>query len=183
MFGKTSKRRGNEIVGLEHAFDKAFDIERSKDVYTKIGISPFTRKFLKNSHVAYELIILADGTIDLEADPSTVALIDMERKNHVAIKVLNDGGYDGEVFKKYARRKNVQQEVTIASTRARQDALSSVKYSSQHFILTSGDTLNSNDFFHFRRKTGPSDTHQRSIESKNEINSCLGIEWKSSGVD
>ena len=148
VFGKSSNRRLNDAVELEHAFDRAFGVERSREVWRKIGISPFTRNCLQNSNVAHELIMLEDGTIDLEADPSTVALIDIERKNHAAVNALNEGGYDGDVFKKYAPRKKLQQVlVTTANTRARQDALSSVKYSSQHFILTNGDTLNSDDFF------------------------------------
>ena len=99
VFGKGSNDQ-NEDVLLENAFDKAFAVTKNKMVWEKIGITPFTRKCLSDSNVAHELILLADGTIDLDADPSTVALMDYEKKNNAAIKVLNDAGFNGEVFRK-----------------------------------------------------------------------------------
>jgi len=83
----------------------------------------------------------------LDADPSTIALMDYEMKNNAAIKVLNDAGFNGEVFRKYAPRKAAVQIVTEPNTRARQNAIAGCKYSSQYFIVTNGDTLNTKDYF------------------------------------
>ena len=134
-FGKSTKRNCEPIV-LEHAFELAFGIERSKHIWRKIGISPFTRNCLLDNNVALELIVLPDGSINLEADPSTLALIDCEKQNGKAIKLLNEGGFSGDVFRKYAPRKKAPKEVPLPNTRAQQDALSSVRYSSEQFILT-----------------------------------------------
>ena len=98
-----------------------------------------------DNNVALELIVLPDGSINMEADPSTLALVDYEKQNSKAIKVLNEGGFNGNVFRKYAPRKKAPPKVSLPNTRARQDALSSVRYSSEHFILLNGDTLNSNN--------------------------------------
>ena len=96
---------------------------------------------------ARELVVLPDSSINMEADPSTIALVDYEKQNTKAIKLLNKGGFNGDVFRKYAPRKKAPKEVSLPNTRAQQDALSSVRYSSEQFILTNGDTLNSKDYF------------------------------------
>ena len=101
VFGKSTKRNYERIV-LEHAFELAFGIERSKHVWRKIGISSFTRNCLLDNNVAHGLIVLSDGSISMEADPSTLALIDYEKQNGKAIKLLNEEGFNGDVFRKYA---------------------------------------------------------------------------------
>ena len=78
VFGK---RFGwTENVVLEHAFDNAFSVEKSKAVWSKIGIDPYTRKCLQDSNIAHELIVLPDGSIDLNADQATLTLIVEEKK-------------------------------------------------------------------------------------------------------
>ena len=100
VFGK---RFGwNENGVLEHAFDNAFSVEKSKAVWEKIGISPFTRKCLQDSNIAHESIVLPDGTIDVDADPATIALIAEEKKSTKAVNILNDRGFNGDVFKQNA---------------------------------------------------------------------------------
>ena len=100
VFGK---RDGwNEKVTLDFAFDEAFFIDRCKDVWRTIGISPFTRNCLQDEKVQHELILLPDGSIDLSTDPNVAALVAHEKKNSAAIKVLNDAGFNGEVFRKNA---------------------------------------------------------------------------------
>ena len=91
VFGK---RAGwNEDITLEPAFDNALSVDRSKVVWSKIRISPFTHQCLRDSKVGHELILLPDGTIDLETGPSSIALIGFKEKNNVAIDVLNSGGF------------------------------------------------------------------------------------------
>ena len=68
--------------------------------------------------------------------------------NAEAVRVLNNAGFNGEVFRKYApRRRAGITPLTLPNTRARQDAIAGVKYSSQHFVVTQGDTLNTKDYF------------------------------------
>ena len=90
---------------------------------------------MRDSNIAHESIILVDGTIDLEADLSTIALVNFEKQNHAATKILNEGRFNSDVFKKYAPTKKTPQAVTAANSRAHQDTLSLVRHSSQHSIL------------------------------------------------
>ena len=55
--------------------------------------------------------MLPDGTIDLNADPSTVALVEFEKQNSKAVNLLIKGGFNGEVFRKYAPRKEAPKEI------------------------------------------------------------------------
>ena len=99
---------------LEPAFDNAFSVERSAAVWLKIGISPFTRKCLRDWKVGHELILLPGGTsIDLDVGPSSMALVELEEKKAKAIGVLNEGGFNGNVFGKYAPRKSTPSNVPI----------------------------------------------------------------------
>jgi len=143
------KRFGwDEDVVLEHAFDKAFSVDKSKDAWSKIGISPFTRKCLEDSKVSHELVMLPDGTIDLDTDPATVPLIAGEEKNTTAVGILNAGGFQGDVFKKLATQNFTRKgPITEPNTRARQDDLASIKYAGQHFYLTNGSTVTGDDYF------------------------------------
>ena len=116
-FGKTTKTIYEAVV-LEHTFELAFGIERSKHVWRKIGISPFMRNCLLDNNVAHELIVLPDGSINMEADPLILALVDYEKQNSKAIKLLKKGGFNGDMFRKYAPRKKAPQEVSLPNTRA-----------------------------------------------------------------
>eukprot|EP00532_Pseudo-nitzschia_australis_P013819 CAMPEP_0168210622 /NCGR_PEP_ID=MMETSP0140_2-20121125/3272_1 /TAXON_ID=44445 /ORGANISM="Pseudo-nitzschia australis, Strain 10249 10 AB" /LENGTH=775 /DNA_ID=CAMNT_0008137243 /DNA_START=1493 /DNA_END=3820 /DNA_ORIENTATION=- len=146
VFGNQVNRY--EDIPLERAFEKAFSVERSKGYWEKIGISPFTRRCLCDGNVTHELVCRDDGSIDVDADPTSGNLIEYERMNAEAVKVLNNAHYNGEVFQKCApRRQAVITPLTTANTRARQDAIAGVRYSSQHFVVTKGDTLNSKDYF------------------------------------
>ena len=81
VFGK---RFGwTENVVLEHAFDNAFSVEKSKAVWSKIGINSYIRKYLQDSNIAHELIVLPDRLIlDLDADPATLTLIAEDKKKY-----------------------------------------------------------------------------------------------------
>lgn len=146
VFGK---RFGwNEDVILEQAFDDAFFVEKSKAAWDKIGISPFTQKCLQDSNIAHELIVLPDGTIDVDADPATIALITEEKKNTKAVNILNEGGFNSNVLKQYTCRKFVRKEpIMKPNSRAWQDALASIKFPGQHCTLTNGATFTGDDYF------------------------------------
>ena len=69
-------------------------MEKSKAIWSKIGINPYTCKCLQDSNVAHELIILPDGSIDLDGDLATLTLIAEEKKNTKAVDILDDGGFN-----------------------------------------------------------------------------------------
>ena len=75
---------------------------------------------MQDSNVAHELIVLPDGTIDVDTDPATIALIAEEKKNTKAINILNDGGFNGNVFKQHAYQKSItrNEPITKPNTRA-----------------------------------------------------------------
>ena len=123
-------------------------MEKSKAIWSKIGINPYTCKCLQDSNVAHELIVLPDGSIDLDADPSTLTLIEEEKKITEAFNVLNEGGFNGDVFKKSASWKSARKEpVTKPNSRAQQDVLTSIKFPAQHFTLTNGAAFTDDNYF------------------------------------
>ena len=75
---------------------------RNPRLFGKIGINPYTHECLQDSNVAHKLLVLPDGSIDLDADPATLTLIAEEKKNTKAVNVLNDGGFNSDVFVKHA---------------------------------------------------------------------------------
>ena len=111
-------------------------------------MSLFTRKYLEDSKVSQELIMLPDGSIDLDADPATRTLIDEENKNNATVDILNAGGFQGDVFKKFATQNFARKgPITEPNTRARQDDLASIKHPDQHFYLTNGSTVTGDAYF------------------------------------
>ena len=119
VFGKQGQREEQEQLMLEPAFDNAFSVERSAAVWLKIDISHFTRKCLLDSKVGHELILLPDRTVDLDADPSSLALIELEEKDAKAIGVLNEGGFNGNLFRKYAPHKSTRSNVPVTEPNTR----------------------------------------------------------------
>eukprot|EP00536_Pseudo-nitzschia_multiseries_P002151 jgi/Psemu1/4980/gm1.4980_g len=65
---------------LQSAFEKGFALAVNRACWAKIGIAPFTRKCLGGDrNVAHELMTLANGMIDVDADPKTDQHIVYER--------------------------------------------------------------------------------------------------------
>ena len=52
--------------------------------------------------VKHEVVILPNGEIDVDADPSTKELLQKERWNEEAVMVLNENGFDGNRMLKKA---------------------------------------------------------------------------------
>eukprot|EP00536_Pseudo-nitzschia_multiseries_P011042 jgi/Psemu1/27677/gm1.27677_g len=80
---------------LQSAFEEGFAPAVNRACWEKIGIAPFTRKCLGDRNVAHEMMTLADGTIDVDADPKSVALLELEWRNQVAVQMLVDHGFNG----------------------------------------------------------------------------------------
>eukprot|EP00536_Pseudo-nitzschia_multiseries_P010580 jgi/Psemu1/26402/gm1.26402_g len=72
--------------------------------WAKIGIALFTRKCLGDRNVAHELMTLANGMINVDTDPKTVALLELQRRNRIAVQTLVDHGFNGGVYAKNAPR-------------------------------------------------------------------------------
>ena len=137
-------------IGLENAFGKAFGFERNRKIWAEIGINPFNRKCLEDSKVKHEVLELPDGTLDVDADPLTSKLLQIERLNRAAVSFLVANGYDGTVFSKCAPRQHRSQRniaVTAPRSRERQDRLAKASTASGRFVTTGGEHLNSDDWF------------------------------------
>ena len=74
VFGGDYTNEGVVLCCLESAFDEAFSFDQNQEVWKKLGFYPFTQACLLDSKVKHEVVLLPDGTIDLDADPqSTIA--------------------------------------------------------------------------------------------------------------
>ena len=80
---------------MKDAFELSFGYDCNWEVWRKLGFFPFTRKCLQDSKVKHEVVVLDDGTIDIDADPTTVVLMEFEKENKQAVCVLNNNGFDG----------------------------------------------------------------------------------------
>jgi hypothetical protein len=84
------------LCHLESAFDEAFLFDRNQEVWKKLGFYPFARACLLDAKVKHEVVLLADSTIDLDADPQSTILIEFEKENKEAVAKINQLGGDGK---------------------------------------------------------------------------------------
>ena len=135
-------------IGLRNAFEEAFGYVANKKVWKDIGVLPFNRNCLKDDQVKHHIVVLADGTIDVDADPLTKTPLSMERSNMGAVDFLNEMGYDGEKFRKRAPTINIAKLntcVTLPQTRERQDALLKASTAGNRFCATGGGHIGLDD--------------------------------------
>eukprot|EP00536_Pseudo-nitzschia_multiseries_P005947 jgi/Psemu1/14081/gm1.14081_g len=81
---------------------------------------------LGDRNVAHEMMTLADRTIDVDADPTTIALLELECRNQIVVKMLTDSGFNGRVYSKLAPHimlKNTLAKTQQPNTRAHYDTL------------------------------------------------------------
>ena len=150
VFGGDYTNEGVVLCHLQSAFDEAFSFDRNQEVWRKLGFYPFTRACLLDSKVKHEVVLLADGTIDLDADPQSTILIEFEKENKEAVAKINQLGGDGkhlsiEAPKLSAHRKKIA--VTVPNTRERQDAIGRASTAGSLFYANAGEVINSDDFF------------------------------------
>jgi hypothetical protein len=148
--GDYTNNEGDVLCHIESAFDEAFSFDRNQEVWRKLGFLPFTRACLLDAKVKHEVVLLADGTIDLDADPQSTILIEFEKENKEAVARINQLGGDGkhlsiEAPKLSAHRKKIA--VTVPNTRERQDAIGRASTAGSLFYANAGEVINSNDFF------------------------------------
>eukprot|EP00536_Pseudo-nitzschia_multiseries_P003905 jgi/Psemu1/8813/gm1.8813_g len=101
---------------------------RSKKQAIKTSDIPAQVFGYKETH---EMMALAVGMIDVDADPKIVALLELERRNRVAVQTLVDHGFNGgRVYAKNAPHicslKSALLTKTQPNTRAHQDALQKI---------------------------------------------------------
>ena len=81
-------------IGLQNAFEEAFGFEVNEKIWEDIGIRPFNRKCLEDDKVKHEIVMLADGTLDVDADSLTEKLIAIDDMKKEAVDVLDKFEFD-----------------------------------------------------------------------------------------
>ena len=91
VFGGDYKNDDGVVVlcHLESAFDDAFLFDRNQEVWRKLGFYPFTRACLLDAKVKHEVVVLADGTVDLKAGPLLHILMKYEQENNDTVAKIN----------------------------------------------------------------------------------------------
>ena len=141
---------GAVLCHLQSAFDEAFSFDRNQEVWRKLGFNPFTRACLLDAKVKHEVVVLADGTIDLEGDPLSHLLMKYEQQNKAAVAKINQYGGSGNYLLKEAPRLSAQRKkiaVTAPMSRERQDLLGKASSAGAQFFATAGAVVNTDDFF------------------------------------
>ena len=95
--GKFEGKNKNDVivvVEVTNAFEIAFGFKRNKDMWRDLGFYPFTRECLQDPKVKYQIVLLDNETIDIDADPCATALMEYERENIDAVRILNLYGWE-----------------------------------------------------------------------------------------
>ena len=150
VFGGDYTNEGVVLCRLESAFDEAFLFDRNQEVWRKLGFYPFTRACLLDAKVKHEVVLRADGSINIEADPQSHILMEFEKENKEAVAKINQLGGDGkhiliEAPKLSPHRKKIA--VTVPNTRERQDAIGRASTVGGQFYANAGGVINFDDFF------------------------------------
>eukprot|EP00536_Pseudo-nitzschia_multiseries_P002952 jgi/Psemu1/6722/gm1.6722_g len=121
VLAKPKPRRNHTMV--------MYDKEQTQDARKRYCKSYETAGYMyKMFDIPSLLMMLSDGSIDLDADPATVQLLDLEFRNVNAIATLKEHGFAGEVFLKQAPRNYGKNSIaTLPNTRARQDQIQEAK--------------------------------------------------------
>ena len=151
VFGGDFKNEdGLLLCNIPSAFDEAFSFDRNQEVWRKLGFNPFTRACLLDAKVKHQVVVLADGTVDIEADPQSHILMQYEQENKEAVANINRYGGAGKWLSTEAPKLSAQQKkiaVTVPMSRARQDALEKASTAGQNFYANAGGVINTNDYF------------------------------------
>jgi hypothetical protein len=139
---------------LENAFGLSFSIDKNEAVWIKVGAVPLTRACLNDPKVRHEIVMDANGVIDVDADPQTVTLLDLEVLNTSACDILSTFRCNGDVFRRTAPIAPGKKGYTVTEpySRERQDALMNIAKAGPHFHATGGAALNTDDFFLARER-------------------------------
>jgi hypothetical protein len=123
-----------------NAFQVAGNKEKVRGYFEKIGFAPFTRNYLDNKRVRH----------DSANDPFAEEYDDLEYHNTLACSILDVFGYNGSLLLAKINRKSreaiEQQPHTRPFTLERAKALAGAVTHGQHFKVTGGHHLTSDDF-------------------------------------
>jgi len=140
-------------VTLHNSFQCAFGFDCNVKVWAKIGVKPFDRNCLQDDKVRHEVVTLPDGTIDVDADPLSTKLVNIEDLIKKSTDLLSIHGLNGSVFWKKAPRLDQLKMNTVVMaplSRERQDLLMNAVSTGSRFHATSGEHLNSGVIQYFR---------------------------------
>jgi hypothetical protein len=151
LFGGKSGSRA-ESPTLQNAMAAAFTPERIKHVWDKkVGIFPnFTRAALNSKKIRHEITVDDQGEVDLDADPVSQYLMDLNTMNTTCCDILSSTGFNGDLLRLQLplRKTSVRKyNLTRPHTKERQEAITAAKTQGGLFLRTGGATLNSDDFF------------------------------------
>ena len=87
----------------------------------------------------HDIVVLTDGTIDIESDPLTTKLISIDQENIEATNFLIADGYDGDQLEcPTPKITSTRLSVTVHCIRERQDKLSKASNAGMYFLYTKG---------------------------------------------
>lgn len=142
VFGCEGKE--GEDPELHDAFSAGFGVEINKQCWAKCGAVPLTRNGLTSDKVHHDIVVGADGVIDLEADPTTAKMLALEQHNHVCCDALSDMGMNPSQLYSTAPKVTIN-KIEIAVTRPMSKerilALCQAKGAGDLFRRTGGDHL------------------------------------------
>ena len=102
---------GVVLCHLESAFDEAFLFDRNQEVWKKLGFYMFTRAYLLDAKVIkHEVVVRADGSVDVEADPQSHILMEFKKENKAALAKINELGGNGKHLSIEAPKLSAQKE-------------------------------------------------------------------------
>ena len=138
VFGDGAKTR--------NTFNENFGVDINLAIWKLIGVIPFTRKCLEYNKVKHEIVVLPDGTVDIELDPLTTKLIIIEQENIETTNFLIADGYDSDQLECPAPKiPSTRLSVTVPGSRERQDELLKAIYYCMYFLYTKLFIINCND--------------------------------------
>merc|ERR1711971_509147 len=108
-------------------------------IWKELGYFPFTRQLLQDRKVKHEIVVLEDGTIDVDADPMTEVLLKYEEENEKAVRKLNAFGFNGNEFLKKAPKVDTSKNqiaVTERGSVARWELINDAKAHGNRFVAT-----------------------------------------------
>ena len=72
---------GPQDIGPKNSFDASFGYEKDVNIWAEIWGNPFDRIYLLDDKVKHEVVLTEDGAIDIDADPLSQKLLDIENMN------------------------------------------------------------------------------------------------------
>ena len=89
---------------LHNSFECAFGFDCNVQVWAEIGVKPFDRNCLQDDKVRHEVVTLPDGTIDVDKNPLSTKLVNIEDLNNKSTDLLSMHGLNGSIFRKKTPR-------------------------------------------------------------------------------